>query len=301
MRSARAVGVVAAVLLTLSVPARVAGAVGDGGASSRVIGRGNIVTSILGWTVPSRARPSGVAPACSWRTLTDTQLEWLISVAAQPCALGLSAPMLEPVLDLVRPDVLPDGDLQGYVCGVHTHELRFVPSDATADPTQLLLRQMITRLPAPDPVVSPPAESEIPVGQPVFVSIDQRDWRPIEASLSHSGTTAEVRARPVELRLISGDPRGATVSCDGRGRPFRAGTGRSPRQQAGDPDTCTMTYRTPTDGTDSRPSVWLGTITVVWHAEWRTDGGAWNDLGRIPRTRLVARIVREVSTTLDGG
>lgn len=295
-------------------PTRPVGALGDGGASSRVVGRGNIVTSILGWTGPSRARPVGAAPACAWRTLTDAQLEWLVSVAAQASALGLSAPMLDPLRRLADAEVLPDGDLQGYVCGLQTHELRFVPSPAQPDPTQVLLRRMITRLPAPEPRISPPPAAAVPVGQPVFVSIEPGDWSAIEASLTYAGTTAEVRAVPVQLRVITGDPKGTTVTCDGPGRAFRPGTGSSPLRQARAPGACTTTYRSPSagpapsgpDGTSGpseaqRPPVWLGTVTVVWQAQWRTDGGAWNDLGRIPRTRLIAREVREVATTLERG
>ena len=61
VRSMLVVGALTAMLLS-GPPA---GAVGDSGASSRVVGRGNIVTSILGWTGPVRSRPGATAPTCA--------------------------------------------------------------------------------------------------------------------------------------------------------------------------------------------------------------------------------------------
>ena len=284
------------------------GAAGDGGASTRVVGRGDIVTSILGWSV-RRSRPStGAAPRCAWRTLTDAQLEWLVSVAAQAAGLGLSTPLLDPLRPLLADAELPDGDLQGYVCGVDTYELRFVPSTAARSVQQVLYRQMITRLPAPEPILSPPAAAVVPVGQPVFVSIAPDRWQPIEGTLTHEGLTAQVRAVPVGLRVITGDPASTPAVCHGPGSPFRAALPASPAAQARHPDACVVVYRSasggyrsPGDGAGaaSRPGTWLGTVTVVWSAQWRVGAGPWIDLGQIPRTRLIARSARDLTTSVE--
>lgn len=309
MRRASVVAMACLVVLAASATTGgVAGAAGDSGASTRVVGRGDIVTSILGWT-GVRARPSGgSAPRCSWRTLTDAQLEWLVSVAAQAVGLGLSTPLLEPLAPYLAGAELPDGDLQGYVCGVDTYELRFVPSTADRSVQQVLYRQMITRLPTPEPVISPPPGTIVPVGQPVFVSIASEGWQPVEGTLSYGGVTAQVRAVPVGLRVITGDPAARPANCDGAGLPFRDDIDRPVAAQANDPAACVVTYRTASSGHRSiraepggerRPATWLGTVTVVWSAQWRVGDGPWIDLGNIPRTRLIARAARDLTTSVQ--
>jgi hypothetical protein len=168
----------------------------------------------------------------------------------------------------------------------------------------MLERQMITHLPAPRPVLSPPESAVVPVHQPVFVSMPDEQWRPLAGSITYAGVTAEVRAVPVSVRLFSGDPAAEFVTCDGPGRPFRPG-GPTVRSQAAHPDACVMTYRSASAGAPGaparRPGGWLGTVTVLWSAQWRSDGGEWNDLGLIPRTRLISRGVRELDTALEWG
>ena len=303
-----AVGVCVAAAVTVIAPPS-AGAVGEGGASTRVVGRGNIVTSILGWSGGGARPSSGTPPACAWRTLTDAQLEWLVSVAAQAVGLGLSTPLLDPLRPYLHGAELPDGDLQGYVCGWDTYELRFVPATAERSVREVLYRQMITRLPSPEPTLSPPAATVVPVGQPVFVSIERSLWQPVEGTLTHDGVTAQVRAEPVGLRVITGDPAAATASCDGPGRPFRGGSPASAAVQARDAEACTVVFRSASSGhrsprsgdggDDRRPDTWLGTVTVLWTAEWRIGDGPWIDLGTIPRTRLVARSARDLTTSLQ--
>jgi hypothetical protein len=288
-----------------------AGAATDGGARSTVVGRGDIVTSILGWTRPSRAtwRPAPT-PRCRWRTLTDAQLEWLVSISAQSVALGLGTPLLDPLAGVLDRDELPDGDLQGFVCGIETFELRFVERTTPRSTQEILMRQMITRLPVPEPVLSPPPGADLPVGQPVFVSIDDAGWSPVQGSLSFNGITAEVMAEPVGLRVVTGDPAASPASCPGPGRPYAPG-GASVATQARHPEACTVTYRSATSGAVAtnpaapapaavtRPDRWLGTVTVLWAARWRVGQGPWAELGTIPRTRLIARTVRELTTSVE--
>lgn len=293
-------------LVATLLPARAASAASDGGASTRVVGRGDIVTSILGWTTGTR-RSGGAAPKCVWRTLNDAQLEWLIEMSAHTTELGIDAAVLDPVRAHMDGTTPPDQDVQGLACGGHIVEVRFVPASTPMDTTQLLVRQMITHLPAPRPVLSPPEPAVVPVHQPVFVSVPDEQWRPLAGSITYAGVTAEVRAVPVAVRAFSGDPATDVVTCDGPGRPFRPG-GMPVGDQAAHPGACVMTYRSATVRAPGAPPVpahrpggWLGTVTVLWSAQWRSDGGEWNDLGLIPRTRLIARGVRELDTTLEWG
>jgi hypothetical protein len=145
----------------------------------------------------------------------------------------------------------------------------------------------------------------------VFFSIDPAQWQAVEGTLTVDGTTAEVRAEPVGLRVIPGDPASPTVRCDGPGRAFRPGRAATPATQSRHPEACVVTYRTasagnrsprserPGDPMERRPDTWLGTMTVVWEARWRVDGGPWIDLGRVPRTRLITRTAREVTTSIE--
>lgn len=285
--------------------APLASASGDGGASSRVVGRGDIVTTIVGWRLGARVPARrGAAPRCRWVTMQDAQIEWLAAASSR----RVLAEGIHPVLDSVRAHLergdLPDGDLQVRVCRGIAVDLRFVPSSAgpgAEGTVQRLHRRMITRLPVPEPVWSPPPDVAVPLGQPVFLSIPPQRWQPVEASLTVDGVTATVRARPVRVRAMSGDPTGRPVVCDGPGTPFDPGARRSVRSQASAPGACVLRYRTaslpPSAGAPSEP--WIGTVTVLWEAEWREDGGEWISLGTIPRTRLFDRRAREVLTTIE--
>lgn len=300
----------ALVLTGWSVP-DTAGAAGDSGATTAVVGRGDIITSILGWTSGGGSGGGADAPRCAWMTLSDAQLEWIVSVAAYAIAQGFDTPFLDPLRPHLDGGELPEGDLQGYVCDGATYELRFVPATEPRSTFQLLYRRMITRLPAPEPTISPPTGTAVPVGQPVFFSIDPAQWQAVEGTLTVDGTTAEVRAEPVGLRVIPGDPASPTVRCDGPGRAFRPGRATTPATQARHPEACVVAYRTasagnrsprsvrPGDPMERRPDTWLGTVTVVWEARWRVDGGPWIDLGRVPRTRLITRTAREVTTSIE--
>ncbi len=146
----------------------------------------------------------------------------------------------------------------------------------------------------------------MPLGHPVFVSIPAEDWQEVSGTIEVDGTAAAVRATPVELRVISGDPAGGFTSCDGPGRPFDPRSSERPRLQAHLAGACTVSYSSanapvrPLDAiAGARPSRWIGAVTVVWAAEWRVGGGPWRSLGLIPRTRLTDRIAREVTTAIE--
>ncbi len=290
----------ASALVAVDVPVAAAGE--ESGASSRVVGRGDILTSIIGWTARRRGGTGGggSAPVCRWRTLRDAQIEWLAAVSAQSAALGGPHPVLDSVREHLAADDLPDGDLQVQTCGAEVRAVRFVPRPEPAGTVELLARRMITRLPVPDPVFSPPAGVRVPLHQPVFASIRPSEWQEVHNTLQADGVTAEVRAVPVAMRVISGDPDGRMFPCAGPARPFDPTSSTSVREQAASPDACSFAYRhLPPEGVDGRPGAWIGTVTVLWRAEWRTGDGPWAPLGTIPRTRLFDRTPREVRTSIE--
>ena len=294
------VAVGASALAVVEAPPAAAGE--ESGASSRVVGRGDILTSIIGWTGRRRSGTGGggSTPVCRWRTLRDAQIEWLAAVSAQSAALGGPHPVLDSVREHLAAEDLPDGDLQVQTCGTEVRAVRFVPRREPAGIVELLARRMITRLPVPDPVFSPPPGAEVPLHQPVFTSIRPTAWREVHNTLEADGVTAEVRATPVAMRVISGDPDGAMFPCAGPARAFDPTSALSVRAQAALPDACTFAYRHLPPGTsDGRKGAWIGTVTVLWRAEWRTGAGPWAALGTIPRTRLFDRTPREVLTSIE--
>lgn len=286
---------VATVLVATVLVPSTAGAAGDSGASSRVVGRGDILTSIIGWRGSGRAG-SGAPPPCVWRTLSDAELEWLVSVSSQARLVELDAPLLGPLRDHLDDAVaLPHSDLQARTCGRSVVDLRFVPRTEPLAATEQLQRRMVTRLPLPDPVTTPPPSVAAPVGEPVVVSIPDHRWGPVEGTIALDGVVAEVRADPLGVRVQPGDPAAEAAACDGPGRPYTAGTPVG--ELLADPGTCAVVHRT-ASGTPGRPDAWLGTVTVLWQARWRVLGGPWNDLGTIARTRVVAQRVAELPTRI---
>jgi hypothetical protein len=287
-------------LLLLDAPPAAAGE--ESGASSRVVGRGDILTTIIGWQGRRRGGSGGGggAPVCRWTTLRDAQIEWLAAVSAQSAALGGPHPVLDSVREHLAADDLPDGDLQVQTCGSEVRAVRFVPRLEPVGTVELLARRMITRLPVPDPVFTPPPAVAVPLHQPVFASIEPAAWREVRSTLQADGVTAEVRAAPVGMRVISGDPDGRMLPCTGPARPFDPASAMSVRAQSALPESCTFAYRhLPPGAAEGRPGAWIGTVTVLWRAEWRTGDGPWAPLGTIPRTRLFDRTPRALLTSIE--
>ena len=256
------------------------------------------MTSILLGT-PLGTRRSGPGPTTYWLTLTDAELAFVVQlVATHPVVEDPT--LLRTLEQLVAQGLDADVDLQLLVRnGRFTGDVRTVA--APPGTARALARRMVTQLPALRPVVSPPAATAVPVREPVFVSFPAATWATVvDRSLTVGGVTARVRAWPVSFRLSSGDPAtpGVWQQCDGPGRPFDPAEPASPSAQARRPGTCAVTYRTPT-GVAGRRDRWYGDYTVVWRAEWTTDGVTWLSLGDIPRITLFSRQVRSVGTVLE--
>ncbi|UDY35414.1 hypothetical protein [Dermatobacter hominis] len=297
-RRAATAAVATCALLAASVAtASSAAAAGDGAASSRVTRDGRIITSILtGGTI--RPRGGGAAPRTVWLTLTDAELAYLLQlVSLDPT---FDSPLLDVLLPLAEAAPAQGADVQIRITdGRFDGTARLVPAEATAAP-QVLARRMITTLPALPRATSPPVGAGVVVGEPVFTSFTDEVWATeVDRTLTAGGVTARVRAHPVGFTVRSGDPEDhRTVTCSGPGRPYDPDDPASARRQARRPGACTMAYRSAT-GVDGRRDRWYGDVTVIWRAEWTTDGATWRSLGDIPQISVVARRVTTASTAIE--
>ncbi|MGB3410859.1 MAG: hypothetical protein WBA45_06635 [Microthrixaceae bacterium] len=280
-------------------------------------------------------------PRCRTVVLNDAEIEFLIAlVALHPDAEGSkevaqllrdylitqegppAATPEEPTPDGTNPDPTGPDEHSGQglieddpapppppieyeirlrICDGMASDIWVTPRPGSTDTLTTLGRRMITRLPEPRPVQSPPTGVAVPVNQPVFISIPASLWAPVEATLQSGGLVAEVRAEPVSLRIYSGDGSAEIRECPGRGVRFDVFSPLSPSRQARNPLACTITYKGPTPGADADggPRGFIGAVTVIWSAEWRVGAGPWRSLGLIPRTRVFERNVREVRTAIS--
>lgn len=317
----------AVALVLMAVPGPAASAE-QGGSTSRVVGRGDILTTIFGRlkprpvkavTVPRRrssaavARPKPAPPArstppttapapCRDLRLSDGELEWLVA------AIGHHepTPFLQKLSDVLTnsllpgtPDAAPLDDVEIVVrqCGTELVDAWAVPRATPASIEERLTRTMLTRLPEPVVSQTPPLGAAVPVNEPVFLAIAPEHWHEVRAVLTVAGISAEVRAEPFALRSYSGEPATPFATCPGRGRIFDAGNGLSGRRQAALPDACVIRYRLASTRTDPGAK-WIGSVSVLWRAEWRTNGGSWRSLGVIPRTRIFERETVELATAI---
>ncbi|MGB6057892.1 MAG: hypothetical protein WBF71_06470 [Microthrixaceae bacterium] len=314
---------------------------GGGSSSSSIVGRGDILTTITSILPRrNRPTGQSPNPRCRTVVLNDAEIEFLIAlVALHPDAESSKevAQLLRDYLitqedpppaapDETEPDetapneASPEGDpaappapppapppppieyeLRLQICDGVATDIWVSPRPGGTDALTTLGRRMITRLPEPRPVQSPPTGVAVPVNQPVFISIPSALWTPIDATLRSGGLVAEVRAEPVSLRIYSGDGSAEIRECPGRGVRFDPFSPLSPARQSRNPLACTITYRAPTPGADaeSGPRSFIGAVTVIWSAEWRAGAGPWRSLGLIPRTRVFERDVREVRTAIS--
>lgn len=278
-----------------------AAAAGEGGATTRVTRDGRIVTWIL-FPESRRGRPGAGSPSReTWVVLSDAEISFLVHlVAARP-------DLLDDPLVAALAAAVGDGSAEGASIqllvrdGRPTTQVRAVPSDTagSADPT-VIARRMVTVLPRLAPTLSPPAAATVPVATPVFVSFAPDQWqRRVDRTLSAGDVVARVRAWPESFRVGSGDPSdvGRVLTCVGPGHAYDPTDPAAPTAQARRPGTCAPTYRTAT-GVRGRRDTWYGDLTVLWRAEWSTDGVTWLPLGLIPRVSVLSRSVSELGTAI---
>lgn len=297
--------VVLATLITLIGPlSSPAGA--DARSSSRVIGRGDILTTITNPTRTTgrstRTRRATPAPTCRDVTFSDNEIEMLVAALSW----DPEAPTTKQYAELVdryiaqvqdQDDATSGFDLVARYCGDELEGIRAVARVVIPTLAQRVSRSMLTRLPAPVVHQNPPEDSAVPVGEPVFIAADPQTWTRIDDTLDFAGLTAHVRATPTAIRVFSGEPGARFTTCQGSGKRFNITSPLSARRQASAGGACAIFYRGPFDQLTAGTAR-LGSVSVLWRTEWRLDNGPWRSLGLIPRTRLFARSVVELGTPI---
>ncbi len=328
--------VVASTLLALALTPN-AGAERDqtsGNSSSKVTGRGDILTTIIsGLKRKTSNRNPGKAntspPRCRNIKLKDGEIEMLVALVGHTESSGeAGTPFQVKLAEVFREALLtdfpdaPDGpgspdmpvadmpavgladapanevDVFVRQCGVDLVDVWTTPRPIATSIAGQLLRSMVTRLPEPIIDQSPSITVSVPVGQPVFASARSSNWQTVEATLVASGITAEVRATPKSLRIYSGEPGARFVTCEGRGLAFDPTSTASPRSQARSAGACVLKYRLASSRRGNEIPSWLGSATIIWEAQWRTGNGPWRSLGQIPRTRLFERRTAELGSII---
>lgn len=164
----------------------------------------------------------------------------------------------------------PDGDPNG---GPVARAFGVVEGPAAATPAQMaLFVSRSLRLPLPGIRTAPPRGDRGVVGLRHFFWADRARWRPLTARAQAGPVWAEVTAVPSRLVIRPGD--GATVSCNGPGKPYDFG--RSPDAQD---IRCTHLYERSSAGL--KGSAYKATAEVVWTATWVGSGGTG---GALPPT-----------------
>lgn len=303
LRTPTAIRVLAAVVVLVtatSVPATVSA---EARSSSRIVGRGDILTTILA-TRSAKRRPgrTNTVPRCHEARFSDNEIEMLVAAISwdttTPEAQRYGALVERYVSsDPATGENLEDFDLMARYCDGAVVDIRAVPRLNPATLAQQVARSMITRLPEPVVRQTPPSGSAVPVGEPVFISVDPPDWRPVHATLRFEGVTAAVRATPIAIRFFSGEPGTVFSTCQGPGERFSPSSPSSARAQATTAGACTITYHSPFRPT-AEVTPRLGSISILWRTEWRVDAGPWNSLGLIPRTLVFSRQVVEVGSPI---
>lgn len=297
MRLRLAAAVLAAAVIAVVPTTGTAGAAGDGGASSRVTRDGRIITSILSGA-RLRYRGPGTTPSRYWATIGDADLAGLLHEFSQHPE-WTDDPVLGELRRVIDAGVADDVAVQVEVVGGRlTTRTRLVT--VPTSPSRTLVRRMVTLLPTLRVTMSPPGPAAVVVGEPVFVSFDDATWTTIvDRSLTAGGVTARVRARPTSFLVSSGDPADdRSVRCKGPGRPFDPSDAASPAAQSRRPGSCSHRYSSVT-GIRGRRDRWYGSVTVVWRAEWTTDGVDWRSLGDIPQVSFFSRRVRTATTAIE--
>lgn len=281
-------------------------AVGGGGGTGASSSGDTIISQILGSPAGSSPRGRGDAPRCHWQTLTDRGTLFIFHVAASLPELT-DAPLFNAI-DPYLGDGGSDGlDIQVRFCdGVaqtSDADVRAVPTQiTTATSISQARSRMLTRLPPPEPLVSPGLNARVLVNQPVFHSIRRTQWSStVQETLSANTDTVDVRASPasVELASLEGRAGERVVRCEGPGTPFDPTVAATVEAQAADPNACVLRYTRPTGSYGNRDQ-WYGYVLMNWDGEYRINGGPWTPLDGLFSVRFFGRRVRELGTIIQG-
>lgn len=240
-------------------------------------------------------QPGGRPPPCTWRTV--------------------DGPGAAETLHALFPEAPSDAVLQGRDCANATPRdpggtdfslgVRWVPAGAAPPPAAAppvpsdvaltLYARVEALMEAPVVATDPPAGTPALVSLPVFLQVT--NWQgPLSVDDCVLGVCVALAATP-SLEWWSGEPGVALVTCDGPGVRFDLG-GPDPAEQAGWPGACTQTYRMRT-GSDGRPGLWPGEVTVTWAVSWTSSGGTTGAFPPLSLSTSVPQVVREAQSIVS--
>ncbi|GAA4956800.1 ATP/GTP-binding protein [Streptomonospora halophila] len=165
--------------------------------------------------------------------------------------------------------------------------------EQTADPMAALVESLDSfRLPRPEISSSPSPDALVLVKTPVWLWIDEEEWRPATAQADVPGLALQLTATPRATRWSMGD--GTQVTCEGPGTAF------DPAVHAADeasPD-CGHVY---SRSSAAEPS---GTYTVTaeisWDITWEMSNGDTGELDTVTTTSQVEIAVQESQGLVTG-
>lgn len=308
-RPARLVALIALGCLVCSQapPSGEAGASGGGSGSAGASARGSLIVSSILWG--DHGRPGdgraggGGEPRCSWHTLEESEVIFLLHVAAAEPELH-DAALFRALSPWLEGGLAPGLELQVMFCDgePRTDQVRVRPSVVSATEIATASRQeLLTRLPPPELRTSPPASTPAVVNHPVFFWVEPAQWSSrVTATLSAGGRAVEVEAVPRGLVLYTGESGsgGRVTECPSGGTPPDPGSPQPIEVQARSAGSCVQRY-TKVTGRDGRRDAWIGYAELRWRGRFRVDGGAWEPLGALSSVRTFAREVTEVPTVIE--
>jgi hypothetical protein len=196
----------------------------------------------------------------------------------------------------------------GYLTGPWLSDMDIVPAPvAPPSPGEVaadLWSRVSATLPAPAPIVTPPAGLASFMDQPVFVAVS--NWTVVDDTDCDDVlgiVCVRLQAQP-HLTFNPGDG-GRVVTCAGAGTVYDP-AGAEPIEQAEAAGACAHPYERRTDA-EGRPEAWRGVVTVTWEVSWwSTNPDASGTIPDFSLSTTVARPVDEVQGVVvspedDGG
>jgi len=162
---------------------------------------------------------------------------------------------------------------------------------ATPPGQSLLIAEAVRRLRLPAPAIrvnpAPPAAQLLYV--PTWLWLDSSSWGARSATASVPGLSVTATAKPVRVVWSTGD--GRSVTCDGPGTPWRAGTD----PMASSPD-CGHTY-----DTSSGQGTFTLRATITWSVSWVGGGLSGTEPALTSTASVPLKVAESVAVNTSGG
>jgi hypothetical protein len=187
---------------------------------------------------------------------------------------------------------LEEGGAYAFVCRdeggavVHSAFMIYDPADVLGDlaAEPRAIDAALASLDLPTPTIATSPATDLLVGLDTWLWVDTA-WAGTGATAQVGATAATVTATPVRVHWDLGD--GTTLTCDGPGTPYRAGT----------TPTCAHTYRYRST-VDDPHGTYTVTATVDWQAAYSTTLGGAGDLGALTTTATTTVRVLEAQSVI---